>query len=150
MALLTYRRHRFSPEIIQHAVWLCLRLTLSRCRGTAGGKSGAEHRAVGRFAIDAPLERRGFELPVPSRAKSVSPAEREFRGRGFRSAPPFMANRPRIMAALSLARRGRVSRGLVRHCAARLAQEPRSFSAGVFASLDLRWRPNRFLPISPK
>jgi len=79
----------------------------------------------------------------PSRAKSASPAEREFRRWSFRSAPPFMANRPRIMAALSLGRRGRVRRGLVRHCAARLAQKPRSFSAGVFASLDLRWKPNR-------
>jgi putative transposase len=29
MALLSYRRHRFAPEIIQHAVWLYLRFTLS-------------------------------------------------------------------------------------------------------------------------
>src|SRR5881397_877909 len=29
MALLCYRRHRFPPEIIQHAVWLYLRFTLS-------------------------------------------------------------------------------------------------------------------------
>src|SRR5438067_11306931 len=29
MALLSYRRHRFPPEIIQHAVWLYLRFTLS-------------------------------------------------------------------------------------------------------------------------
>jgi putative transposase len=29
MALLSYRRHRFPPEIIQHAIWLYLRFTLS-------------------------------------------------------------------------------------------------------------------------
>src|ERR1700752_4575012 len=29
MAQLSYRRHRFPPEIIQHAIWLYLRFTLS-------------------------------------------------------------------------------------------------------------------------
>src|SRR6478672_201980 len=29
MTLLCYRRHRFPPEIIQHAIWLYLRFTLS-------------------------------------------------------------------------------------------------------------------------
>src|SRR6478672_8931716 len=29
MAEISYRRHRFSPVIIQHAVWLYLRFTLS-------------------------------------------------------------------------------------------------------------------------
>jgi hypothetical protein len=29
MSLLSYRRHRFPPEIIQHAIWLYLRFTLS-------------------------------------------------------------------------------------------------------------------------
>ena len=29
MAPLCYRRHRFPPEIIQHAIWLYLRVTLS-------------------------------------------------------------------------------------------------------------------------
>ena len=29
MAEISYRRHRFPPEIIQHAVWLYLRFTLS-------------------------------------------------------------------------------------------------------------------------
>jgi putative transposase len=29
MAPLCYRRHRFPPDIIQHAIWLSLRLTLS-------------------------------------------------------------------------------------------------------------------------
>ena len=29
MAEISYRRHRFPPEIIQHAIWLYLRFTLS-------------------------------------------------------------------------------------------------------------------------
>jgi putative transposase len=29
MAPLSYRRHRFPPETIQHAIWLYLRFTLS-------------------------------------------------------------------------------------------------------------------------
>ena len=29
MSLLWYRRHRFPTEIIQHAIWLYLRFTLS-------------------------------------------------------------------------------------------------------------------------
>jgi hypothetical protein len=29
MALISYRRHRFPPVVIQHAVWLYLRFTLS-------------------------------------------------------------------------------------------------------------------------
>ena len=29
MPLLSYRRHRFPPEIIQHAIWLYLRFSLS-------------------------------------------------------------------------------------------------------------------------
>jgi len=29
MAQLSHRRHRFPAEIIQHAIWLCLRFTLS-------------------------------------------------------------------------------------------------------------------------
>ena len=29
MAPLSYRRHRFPPEIIQHTIWLYLRFTLS-------------------------------------------------------------------------------------------------------------------------
>ena len=29
MALLSYRRHRFPPPIIQHAIWIYLRFTLS-------------------------------------------------------------------------------------------------------------------------
>jgi putative transposase len=29
MAPLCYRRHRFPPDIIQHAIWLYIRFTLS-------------------------------------------------------------------------------------------------------------------------
>jgi putative transposase len=29
MTLLSYRRHRFPPEIVQHAIWLYLRFSLS-------------------------------------------------------------------------------------------------------------------------
>src|SRR5580704_8391905 len=29
MSQFSYRRHRFPAEIIQHAIWLCLRFTLS-------------------------------------------------------------------------------------------------------------------------
>jgi transposase-like protein len=44
MAPPSYRRHRFPPEIIQHAIWLYLRFTLSyrstlrifRAEATAG------------------------------------------------------------------------------------------------------------------
>ena len=38
MAPLCYGRHRSLPEIIQHAIWLYFRFTLSlpRCRGAAG------------------------------------------------------------------------------------------------------------------
>ena len=32
MTTLSYRRHRFPPPIIQHAIWLYLRFTLSSYR----------------------------------------------------------------------------------------------------------------------
>jgi len=32
MAEISYRRHRFPPVVIQHAVWLYLRFTLGRAR----------------------------------------------------------------------------------------------------------------------
>ena len=44
MASLCYRRHRFPPEIIQHAIWLYLRFTLS-------------YRAV-----ETPLAERGLDI----------------------------------------------------------------------------------------
>ena len=42
MAPLCYRRHRFPPEIIQHAIWLYLRFTLSYHAGMGrpGGSVG--------------------------------------------------------------------------------------------------------------
>ena len=39
MAPLCYRRHRFPPEIIQHAIWLYLLFTLSY-RDVPSGRSG--------------------------------------------------------------------------------------------------------------
>jgi hypothetical protein len=36
MALLCYRRHRFPLEIVQHAIWLYLRVTLSARGGSPG------------------------------------------------------------------------------------------------------------------
>ena len=41
MASLCYRRHRFPPEIIQHAIWLYLRFTLSLLRGKQDEKSAS-------------------------------------------------------------------------------------------------------------
>jgi hypothetical protein len=44
MAEISYRRHRFPPVIIQHAVWLyecCLRF---KC--VAGNSEGSHHRAA--------------------------------------------------------------------------------------------------------
>jgi hypothetical protein len=40
MAEISYRRHRFSPMIIQHAVWLYLRFTLS-CRDVATSRNSS-------------------------------------------------------------------------------------------------------------
>jgi putative transposase len=44
MAEISYRRHRFPAAIIQHAVWVYLRFTLSYrdVEGTAG-RAGARH-----------------------------------------------------------------------------------------------------------
>jgi putative transposase len=41
MDQLSYRRHRFPPPIIQHAIWLYLRFTLSY-RGKRSVKFGEE------------------------------------------------------------------------------------------------------------
>ena len=39
MVQLSYRRHRFPAEIIQHAIWLHLRFTLSLLRGKQDEKT---------------------------------------------------------------------------------------------------------------
>jgi hypothetical protein len=46
MAEISYRRHRFPPVVIQHAVWLYLRFTLSY-RDVEGGVSGIASALVG-------------------------------------------------------------------------------------------------------
>jgi transposase-like protein len=43
MAEISYRRHRFPPVVIQHAVWLYLRFTLSyRCVEDLLGERGLD------------------------------------------------------------------------------------------------------------
>ena len=47
MSLLCYRRHRFPAEIIQHAIWLYLRFTLSwRSQNQTGDFERAPPSAV--------------------------------------------------------------------------------------------------------
>ena len=47
MAPLCFRRHRFAPEIIQHAIWLYFRFTLSyRVVGTALSRPHEELRVL--------------------------------------------------------------------------------------------------------
>ena len=47
MAPLCFRRHRFAPEIIQHAIWLYLRFTLSyRVVGAALSRPHEELRVL--------------------------------------------------------------------------------------------------------
>ena len=68
MAPLSYRRHRFPPEIIQHAIWLYLRFILSYCdveELLVGGASTsrfaslpAEARAVASSRVGGALRRR--------------------------------------------------------------------------------------------
>ena len=57
MAQISYRRHRFPPTIIQHAVWLYLRFTLSY-RDVA-----AVHNTSTSNAISSPARRCGYSAP---------------------------------------------------------------------------------------
>ena len=50
MTLLSYRRHRFPPEIIQDAIWLYLRFTL--------GYRDVEELLAER-GVEIPMKRRG-------------------------------------------------------------------------------------------
>jgi hypothetical protein len=44
MTVISYRRHRFPPSIIQHAIWLYLRFTLELSgRGGSPGRAWAGH-----------------------------------------------------------------------------------------------------------
>ena len=66
MAPISYRRHRFPPVVIQHAVWLYLRFTLklSRCRGL-----DISYESVGSWVLKfGPAIARGRRrcLPRPS------------------------------------------------------------------------------------
>ena len=74
MALLCCRRHRFPPEIIQHAIWLYLRFTLS-------------YRDVEEL-----LAERGLDLSYEQ--ADVSLAGGRSRGRGARHAGPAPARQP--------------------------------------------------------
>src|SRR6202040_3718460 len=81
MAQLSYRRHRFPASIIQHAIWLYLRFTLShRDVEDLLAERGLDisyetvrrwvlkferQQAEVRFARDSPLEGTGFEPSVP-------------------------------------------------------------------------------------
>src|SRR4029077_15866120 len=117
MALLSYRRHRFPPEIIQHAVWLYLRFTLSyrdvekllaeRARHLLrnGAALGAEIRSRDR-APAAPAassaERSlasGRDGGADRREADVPLACRRPRGRGPRPACPAPARQPGGAAA---------------------------------------------------
>ena len=64
MAPLCYRRHRFTPEIIQHGIWLYLRFTLSyRDVEELLAERGLDISYGS--SRDSPLEGNGFEHPVP-------------------------------------------------------------------------------------
>src|SRR6266550_4676117 len=118
MALLSYRRHRFPPEIIQHAVWLYLRFTLSYrgCRGTAG-RARARHLLRNGAALGGEIRSRDRATAAPAassaerslasgrdggadrREADVPLAGRRSRGRGPRPACPAPARLPGGAAA---------------------------------------------------
>src|SRR6516162_1489503 len=101
MAPLCYRRHRFPPEIIQHAIWLYVRFTLSyrdveellaersRDRATAAPASPAAERPLA-FGRDGRADHRRAD---------VSLACRRPRGRGPRHARPAPTRHPSGVAA---------------------------------------------------
>ena len=74
MAGISYRRHRFPPAIIQHAVWLylTLHLELPRRRGTPG-RAGARHLLRNRPVLGAEIRTadRTPATPGPSAAELV-------------------------------------------------------------------------------
>ena len=69
MAEISYRRHRFPPVIIQHAVWLYLRFTLSYRDVEAGSAGSGSNSAVllrprdGRFRRVSPVAVRPAKVP---------------------------------------------------------------------------------------
>jgi PEP-CTERM motif len=74
MALPGYRRHRFPPEIIQHAIWLYLRFTLSypRCRGTAG-RARTRHLLRKGSALGVEIRSRDRATAAPGGSVSITP-----------------------------------------------------------------------------
>src|ERR1700730_17720084 len=69
MAPLCYRRLRFPPEIIQHAIW-SHRWHFAQQWQAQSVKARLASRKF-RFARDSPLEGDGFELPVPGFRSSI-------------------------------------------------------------------------------
>ena len=98
MALISYRRHRSPPSIIQHAIWLYLRFTLSyRDVEDLLAERGLDisyetvrrwvlkferQQAEVRFARDSPLEEAGFEPSVPRDTTNLSMSSSRHPGRG--------------------------------------------------------------------
>jgi transposase-like protein len=72
MAEISYRRHRFPPAIIQHAVWLYLRFTLSyRDVEELLAERGARHLLRNRPVLGAEIRtgERATAAPTPSAAE---------------------------------------------------------------------------------
>jgi len=68
MVLLSYRRHRFPPPIIQHAIWLYLRFTLSyRDVEDLLAERGLSYETVRRWVLKfGPVIRLRRRRPRPS------------------------------------------------------------------------------------
>src|SRR6266850_883689 len=78
---LSYRRHRFPPEIIQHAIWLYLRFTLSyRDVEDLLAQRGLDSRAALRLMRKL-LKKHGFapKLLVTDKLRSYAAAFRRLR-----------------------------------------------------------------------
>jgi hypothetical protein len=77
MAPLSYGRHRFPPEVIQHAIWLYLRFTLSyRDVEELLAERGLDGHTTA--ALSAAQPHRGTEgsNPFPSSGESVANSKR--------------------------------------------------------------------------
>jgi hypothetical protein len=112
MALPSYRRHRFPPEIIQHAIWLYLRFTLSY-------RDVEELLAERGLDISYETVRR-WVLKTSGRVPSVIawslPVTQRLglRGRGRAFVPPSPFGSRRVWVQSWVHRLGRVSPGLTR------------------------------------
>src|SRR5438094_4999694 len=74
MARLSYRRHRFPPEIIRHAIWLYLRFTpeLPRCRGAAG-RAWSRHLLRNGATLSAEIRSRDRATAAPAAPSAEQP-----------------------------------------------------------------------------